>query len=202
MAVTLQFDAEGCYRALIQELVKVSDSIIENFYNDAIAGLDMDGQADSERINAILDETREYVEAQCKFKANALMQSFGTGSNADMSADSYWKEYESSGLFNPARRSKGNAYISGRPAGTYTNIYGEKQDTSGRNAGKNIEYIHITDKNGQVIQLKPVAPKFSIQNAERWLIKNHQRRVEDKIEEAMVQFFAEEAKKFFVEISI
>lgn len=200
MAVSLTFDAEGCYRALIQKLIEVADSIMEEFYNDAILGLDAKGKEDSERINAVWDETQEYVEAHCKFYADALMQSFGTGSNADISADSYWNEYEHSDMFNPARQRR--TTIVGRPKGKYTNIFGEEQESSGKNSGKNLEYIYITNENGETVQIKPLVPKFSIQNAEGWLIRNHQRRIEDRIEEEIKQFFAEEAKRFFVEVSI
>lgn len=199
MAVSLTFDSEGCYRALIQRLIKVSDEIMEEFYNDAIAGLDAEGKEDSERINAIWDETQSKVIAECKFYANALMQSFGTGSASDRSTDSYWAEYRSSGMFNPRRPTSA---ITGRPSGSYTNIFGEQQTTSGINAGKNLETLHIKDKNGNYIQVKPIIPTYTIQNAESWLIRNHQRRVEDKIEKEVKQFFAEEARNFFVEVSI
>lgn len=208
MAVSLTFDAEGCYRALIEKLIKVADAIMEEFYNDAIAGLDADGKEDSERINAIWDETQGYVETQCKFYANALMQSFGTGSAADTGEESYWDEYkkmrtkELGYIFNPSRPTSA---IRGRPKiddGKYTNIFGEEQTTTGLNAGKNIETLHIEDKNGNYIQIKPMIPQRSIQNAERWLLKNHQRRVEDRIEEEVKMFFAEEAKNFFVQVNI
>lgn len=200
MAVSLTFDAEGCYHALIQTLIRVANAIMEEFYNEAIAGLDAKGKEDSEKINAIWDETKGYVEAQCKFYANALMQSFGTGSNSDISDDSYWFEYEHSGLFNPARQRR--TYIVGRPEGTYTDIFGEKQYSSGKNAGKNLEYIYIKNKDGETVQIKPLVPKFSIQNAESWLLRNHQRRVEDMIEEELKRFFSEEAKRFFIEASM
>lgn len=200
MAVSLTFDAEGCYRALIQRLIKASDAIMDEFYNDAIAGLDAKGKEDSEKINAIWNETQRYVEAKCEFYANALMQSFGTGSNSDISEDSYWTEYEHSNMFNPARQRR--TTIVGRPPGEYTDIFGRERKSSGINSGKNLEYIYITDENGETVQIKPLVPKFSIQNAESWLIRNHQRRIEDRIEEEVKQFFAEEAKRFFVEVSI
>lgn len=200
MAVSLTFDAEGCYRALIRRLIKVSDSIMEEFYNDAISGLDTEGQEDSERINAIWDETQGYVEAKCKFYANALMQSFGTGTAADIGPDSYWNEYKNSDLFNPARY---NRVIVGRPKRKYTDIYGDTDRySSGANVGKNLETLHIKGKDGKYHQVKPIIPKYSIQNAENWLIRNHQRRVENRIEEELKQFFSEEASKFFVEVSI
>lgn len=205
MAVTLTFDADGCFHALIEKLIEIADSIMEQFYNDAISGLDIEGQADSERIAAVWDSTNQYVTAKCEFYANALMQSFGTGSAADISSNSYWTEYkkmkteELGFLFNPSRTTSA---IRGRPEGGYTNIFGEPQKSTGRNAGKNLETLHIKDKHGKYIQVKPIIPKYSIQNAENWLIRNHQRRVEDKIEEELRNFLATEAKNFFVEVQI
>lgn len=199
MAVSLIFDAEGCYRALIERLIKIANAIMEEFYNDAIAGLDTKGQEDSEKINAIWDETQKYVEAKCKFYANALMQSFGTGSLADTSADSYWQEYTHSNLFNPVRTS---TTIVGRKRGSYINIYGKRQSSWGTHEGKNIEGAYI-DYHGMFAKIvDPIHPTYSIQNAEKWLLRNHQRRVENRIEEELKQFFSEEASKFFVEVSI
>lgn len=199
MAVSLTFDAEGCYRALIQTLIKVSDAIMEEFYNEAIAGLDAKGKEDSGKINAIWDETKGYVESQCKFYANALMQSFGTGSLADTSADSYWQEYTQSKLFNPVRKS---TTIVGRKRGSYIDIYGKKQSSWGTYEGQDIEGAYI-DYHGMFAKIvEPIQPKYSIQNAESWLLRNHQRRVEDRIEEELKRFFSEEAKSFFIEVNI
>lgn len=195
MAVSLTFDAEGCYRSLIQKLIKISDSIMEEFYNDAILGLDASGKEDSEKIDAIWDETQGYVESKCKFYANALMQSFGTGSKSDTSSDSYWDEYRASGLFNPVRPGK---EIVGRKRGSYIDIFGRQKYTRGSFEGENIEGIEFSG----LLKIEPVQPKYSIQNAESWLIRNHKRRVEDRIEEEVKMFFAEEAGKFFVEVNI
>lgn len=206
MAVSLTFDVEGCYRSLVKKLTQIADSIMEQFYNDAILGLDAEGREDSEKINSIWDETEQKVIAECKFYANALMQSFGTGNFADKSAESYWSEYSKMGtknhgyIFNPAR--KPSSWISGRPKGEYTNIFGETQESTGANSGKNLEGLHIKDKNGDYIHIQPIAPKYSIQNAENWLIRNHQRRVEDRIEEEIKDFLSTEVKNFFVEVQI
>lgn len=199
MAVTLTFDAEGCYRALIQKLLQIADSIMEEFYNDAILGLDAEGKADSERIDAIWNETEQKVIAKCEFYANALMESFGVGNGADVSSDSYWNEYKSRADFNKLRTTR---TIVGRKKGWYTNIYGEKQFSEGTNAGKNLETLHIVGREGDYVQVKPIAAKRTIQNAESWLIRNHQRRVEDRIEEELKRFFSEEVGKFFVEVNI
>lgn len=199
MAISLKFDANSCYRALVQELLKLSNSIMEEFYNDAILGLDAEGQADSERINAIINDTEDKITAQCKFYANALMQSFGVGSGADIGPESYWNEYKSRSDFNKLRTGR---TIVGRKKGTYTNIYGESQESTGANAGKNLETLHIKGRTGEYIQVKPIIAKRSIQNAERWLITNHKRRVEDRIEEKIKEFLSNDVRKFFIEVPI
>lgn len=199
MAVSLTFDADGCYRAMVNKLIEVADSIMEEFYNDAILGLDADGKEDSERIDAVINKTSGYIEAQCKFYANALMESFGIGNGADTGPDSYWNEYKQMPFFNKLRRSR---TVVGRTKGTYTNIFGEEQESTGKNAGKNLETLHIIGREGNYVQVKPLAAKRSIQNAERWLIKNHQRRVEDRIEEELKNFFSTEVKNFFIEVNV
>ncbi len=199
MAVSLRFNAEECYRALVERLMEVADSIMEQFYKEAISGLSVEAISDSERVNAIIDETQEKIIAECKFYADALMESFGVGNGADVSSESYWKEYKSSPSFNKLRKTR---TIVGRKKGKYINIYGEKQESTGANEGKNLETLHIKGRTGEYIQVKPIAAKGTIQNAENWLIRNHQRRVEDRIEEELKRFFSEEARKFFVEVSI
>ena len=194
---TLTFDVEGLAKALIERLIKVMDILMEEFYRDATSALSAEGKADSERIPATLtDKTMhdayqvgEFISARCKFYANAIMESFGTGSQSDLSMDAYWKEYEQSILFNRIRREKGNAYITGREAGTYKNIFGEEQTTSGRNVGRNLEHI-----------FPPTPPKLSIQRAEDWIIRDTETKVERRIQVEVERFLAEEAGKYFREV--
>ena len=205
----LTFDANACCNALIQRLIEVSNDLIKEFYREATGPLSGQAKKDAEIISAhITDKTDntdyqkigQFVSASVRFYADAIMESFGTGSNSDMSTDAYWKEYEQSFLFNDARRKRGNAYISGRPEGSYTNIYGETQESTGKNAGKNIEYRRIKDKNGEIIQVKPLVPKFSIQRAEDWIVRDGSTKIERRVQMEIEKFLSEEAHKYFVEV--
>lgn len=196
----LSFDADGLIQALIQRLITVMDSLMSEFYRDATSGLSAEGKEDTELVKAKYDAMANAIKAECIFQAQAIMESFGTGSNADMSAEAYWKEYEASDSFNPARRDKGNAYISGRPEGTYINIFGKPQTSSGRNEGRNIEYKYITDENGNKVQIKPLVPTRSIQNAETWIIRDTETKVERRIAMEITKFLTEEGHRFFVEV--
>lgn len=198
MAVSLTFDAEGCVRALVQHLVKVADILIKEFYNDATRSLSAEGKADSEVLNAIYDAGTQKIEATCKFYAQAIMESFGTGLYADRSSDSYWNEYAyKSDFWNPER--KGQAIV-GRPKGEYTNIYGVKETSTGRNRGKLVEGYE--DKNGDTIWLSKQGT-HSIQTAEAWLIRDKtDTKVERRVKMEVEKFLSTEASKFFKEVGV
>lgn len=199
MGVQLYFDADACYRGLVDKLMDTADEIMEYFYKDAISGLDENGKADSKLIKAV-EETSGYIIAKCEFYANALMQSFGTGSKADTSSESYWEEYKKSPWFNPSRFGK---EIVGRRRGSYIDIFGEQRSTWGNYEGINIEGKTFFDKKkGKEVTIEPIEPKKSIQNAERWLYGNSDRRIDDKIEESIKDFMENEAPKYFREVNI
>lgn len=202
MSIHAEFDYDGCYRALIENLSEIADNIMMQFYSDALIGLDAKGKEDSERIKAVWDETEKKIHAECKFYADAIMESFGTGSLSDTSASSYWDEYRAMrdwkpAYFNPVRP---GTEITGRPRGSYRDIYNRLHHTRGSMTGKNIEGIEWTDRDGNKVKIEPKSPSYSIQNAENWLIRNHERRVEGKIKEEIENFFSEECGKFFMEV--
>lgn len=208
MATTksIHFDYNACYRAIVERLIHVMDDLINEFYQEATSGLDEKGKSSSEKVAAtVTDETdytdfhsasgmAEFITAKCKFYADALMQSFGTGSLADTGSESYWEEYKQRSDFNRARKS---TYIAGRPAGIYTDIWGNKRISSGSNEGKNLEGLHVRNVSGEMDQVKPMVPSRSIQNAERWIIKDGETRIERRLEMEINDFFATEAGKFF-----
>lgn len=218
MSISLTFDAQAMYNDLMDELLKAMNDLINEFYKEATSGLDADGKADSEIIKASISDTTEhdsymplgdvpeYITAKCKFYANALMQSFGTGNFADKSSESYWSEYSKMNtkkhgyIFNPKR--KPSSWISGRPYGKYTNIFGEEQKSTGQNAGSNLETLHIKDKNGNYIQITPIYPTRSIQNAERWVIKDGETKIERRIEMVVTKFLTERASDYFREVNV
>ncbi|MDE5888912.1 MAG: hypothetical protein K2H20_02715 [Bacilli bacterium] len=208
MAISLTFDAQGFYNDLMDELLKAMNDLINEFYREATSGLNGEGKSDSEVIPAYISDTTEhdsymalgdvpeYVTAKCKFYANALMQSFGTGSLSDTGPDSYWDEYTKNDNFNKERGS--NKFIAGRKKGQYTNIYGLPQNSGGRYKGENIEGFEFSG----LLKIEPISPSHSIQNAERWVIKNGETKIERRIETVVTKFITERASSYFREVTI
>lgn len=204
----LTFDAEGCAQALVERLIQVMDSLMNEFYREATSGLSGKGKEDAILIPAKrTDKTShteylnagEFISAKCEFYVQAILESFGTGSLADTSSQSYWNEYRQTRDFNKARY--GSAIV-GRQAGTYEDVWGNERKSSGRNAGKNLEGLHIVDYNtGEYHQVSPIPPSHSIQNAEVWINKNGETKIERRIEMEVKKFLQEDARKFFVETS-
>lgn len=203
--MSLSFDVNNFYEDLKDRLIVVMDELMNGFYNEAISELNTEGRMASKVEKTIvsdksdldgyksLSETEEYLVARCKFYAEAIMQSFGTGSKADTrSIESYWDEYKNSELFNKSRG--GNKYIAGRRMGTYTDIYGDEKRTGGTYEGVNIEGMNFPET-GKIVARKP---SYSIQNAENWLIRNSETRIERRIKMEVEQFFANEASKYII----
>lgn len=92
----------------------------------------------------------------------AVIDSWGTGSKMDTSNPAL-NDYLSSGLYNPARPNVPGAPITGRPAGEYTDIFGEQAHSSGALAGINLETLP-----GSPIQAQ--SPSGAFQDTDKWLI--------------------------------
>lgn len=208
MSISLTFDAQAMYNDLMDELLKAMNDLINEFYRSATQGFDAPAMEASEKIPAHLSDTTEYnghtpigdipeyIVTQCKFYADAIMKSFGTGVYADTSSDSYWNQYRQSELWN---KSRSGIAIVGRPKGKYTNIYGEETESSGRNRGKNVE--GYTDKDGNLIESKPGT--HSIQTAEAWIMKDSDNtKIERRIELIVTKFLTERASDYFREVNV
>lgn len=197
----LTFDADSCYRALCDKLIDTMNQVMDTFYKEAISGLSAQGKADTEIEKAKLEKgdltvgnASDFIVTKAKFYADAIVESYGTGSLSDTGPLSYWDEYmKNNPNFNPARDGK---YITGRPRGSYTDIWGNKRQSSGSLEGLVIEGDFF-NKDG-TSKIKPISPSHSIQNAEKWVIKDGETRVERYLEIAVNDFFANEAKNFFV----
>lgn len=88
----------------------------------------------------------------------AAMDEWGTGHMMDTSNPAL-QGYKQSQLWNPLRQD--DNYIRGRPAGTYTDIFGKQRTSTGKMAGKIIEYPQ-----GVVV---PTPPSHAIKTAIRWM---------------------------------
>lgn len=209
MALVLKFDADRLYADLVEHLMTVMDSINQQFFKEATSGLSAEGKADSDIEKAVLEnepdfmasEGTKFIIARCKFYAEALMDSFGTGSKADTSSDSYWEDYRETAngnpkYFNPLRT---GTTVVGRPRGSYIDIYGKQQSTFGNYAGRSIEIKDApADEKDSSWRFVPKSPSYSIQRAEDWFLREgYSRKIEGKIEEELIRFLQENAKDYF-----
>lgn len=199
MAFSLKFDADQFYNDLVNHLLTVMDGINQQFFKEATNGLSAKGKADSDIEKAVVEDSSDFdsatgtkfINARCKFYAEAIMESFGTGSKSDTSEKSYWEEYKatansSPAFFNPLRT---GTTIVGRPRGSYIDIYGNQKSTWGNMAGKPIEFL---------FEDKIKSPTYSIQHAEDWFVREgYSRKIEGKIEEAILEFIKENANNYF-----
>lgn len=201
MAVKLVFDAEGCYQAFLEHMKNVMDGLMIQFYQEATSKLSVDGKNASELIPAEVEkgdftspgQAETYIIGKIKFYADAIVESYGTGSVADTGTQSFWNEYaKNNPNFNPSRDGK---YITGRPKGWYTDIWGEDRYSTGALEGLVIE----GDFDGKI---KPISPNYSIQNAEAWRIKDGETRTDRLIFEAVDYFFSHYASQYFREVAI
>lgn len=204
MAVKLVFDAESCYQAFLDYMVGKMDEIMRGFYQEATSLLSTKGKSASELLPTEIKkgdftspgQAEAYIIGRMKFYADAIVESYGTGSLADTGEQSYWDEYvKNNPNFNKVRDGK---YITGRKKGPYTDIWGEQRYSPGTHEGVNIEGAYFSGSGA----LKPIAPNFSIQNAEKWRIKDGETRTDQMLFEAADYFFSHYARDFFKEVAI
>ncbi len=93
--------------------------------------------------------------------AYAAMDNYGTGSMMDRSNPALQK-YIGSELWNPQRF---GYTVVGRPAGTYTNIFGEQVVSKGKLEGREIEYPAYRGKYAFV----PHPPSHALETTARWM---------------------------------
>lgn len=191
MAIALRFNGQKFYDDLKEELKKTMKALIDEFYRAATSGMGADARADSDNFGVTEDELEHQIDAQCAFYADAIIESYGIGSLADIGPNSHWDDYKSSGLLNPLRT--GTAIV-GRKEGEYTNIWGEPDYSTGTKAGQLLESKTKTprkffDKSkGKWVSIEPKRPTYAIQNVEVWLMQNRETSMERKIEETVIQF--------------
>jgi len=102
----------------------------------------------------------------------AVMDEFGTGSLMDMNNPAL-NDYKNSELWNPART---DTIIRTRPAGTYTNIFGETRVGHGKGG------FDLEQKGGIY---SPTPPSHAIENALRWMAND---RFAEKIRNTIYYF--------------
>ncbi len=207
MPISLRFNGEQFYSDLRDRLVVAMDEVNSEFFRVATSGMSQEAKLASEKDKAVVESDtdykgdlghsgadQEYINARCHFYASAILESFGMGSKADTTTEPgrrAWEEYKKSPLFNDLRRGKN---IVGRKKGPYINIFGEQDESSGKNAGKNLEGLWIHDKRmGYDVKLDPdtMHPKYMIQNAETWLMQDRETSMERRIRLEVQKFIME-----------
>jgi hypothetical protein len=161
--MSVRFDAQGCIHLLQQYLVVALKAILEEYLREAksgmrtVQGAESLHEGDAEMIAG-------YIAATVVGGAWAAMDNFGRGSLMD-TGNPALEDYRNSELWNPARF---DLAIRGRPAGQYTNIFGETRRSSGRFAGMNLEEGGMPARFREDYQ--PWPPSHALENAARWLL--------------------------------
>lgn len=91
--------------------------------------------------------------------ADAIMDSYGTGSEMDKT-NPFYMAYRHSSLWNKSRR--GTVAITGRHKGFYINIYGKWRYSTGNREGADIEDYY-----------EPISPSYAFQRAETWFMQGN-----------------------------
>ena len=200
--MTLTFDSIGAQKYLVECVTEASERIMRWFIAETRGlgsggGLSAAGQAATE-LSPVEILGAGIIRQQCVFYADAIVDSYGTGSLADTGAGSFWKEYaaqKGANGFNPSRTTK---YISGRPRGSYSDIWGKRHSTWGTLEGLNIEGLeYIDSETGKLVKIEPKAASYAIQNAENWLTRSE--GICKRTIIMAMEVWASELDEFFIE---
>ena len=172
----LQFNSTGCFQALRNELIKTANLLADEYLQEVTSHLSS-GAGDVEK--GISSDDAAMLRREIVGGALAIMDSYGTGSKMDM-GNPFLGEYMGSGAWNPSRY---GSTIVGRPAGSYTNIFGETQESSGKMEGHDVEHVY-----------PPRAPSKAFQDALVWLKAGN--RFHKRINECIQSF---DFSKYFIE---
>mgnify|MGYP003498757091 FL=1 len=168
---TLKFNSAKAIEGFKTAILKATDQILEEYYNEIYSK--MKTQKAKEGLTKMSETEENLIRIKIIGDANAIMDSYGTGSTMDKN-NPYLQEYMNSELWNDLRQ--GYAIV-GRAEGDYTNIYGNTAYSSGRMAGENVESVVHTRK-----------PSYAFQNAEIWIEKGN--RPKELLIDAIREYFS------------
>lgn len=188
---TFSFDSTRFFNDLVSYLVSLVDELTQEFYSEAVNRMRINSAKEAVEVEPakVESSTRysggsksgyEFINSRIWFYTMAVLDSYGTGIEMDMS-NPQLSEYMNSGLWNPLRHGK---QIVGRKQGEYTNIFGKKTESSGSFEGRPVPLANN------------IVPSYAIQKMEDW-IKNGETRVERRIKQFADKFIAENAYKYF-----
>lgn len=171
----LTFDyskAAAGYKTAVQ---RAADKLLEDLYEEINGKMETsEGKKDLQKMTENEERIFRRKVIGC---ADAIMDSYGTGSEMDKT-NPFYMSYRHSSLWNVSRR--GTAAIVGRHKGFYINIYGQKRYSTGRREGVNIEDYY-----------KPISPSYAFQRAETWFTKG------SKVNEVLSLYLSEYVKGMY-----
>lgn len=176
----LRLDHDRLTRAYTAAVSAVCDELLEEYL--AEIKLQMRTQEGKESLLKESEDDVKQLRRRVIGGAFAILDSFGSGSLMDKMNPNL-PAYVNSADYNPLRREKGTTAILGRPAGSYTDIFGERQTSSGHAAGVNLEEVY---KNGKPVA-EPVEPSFAFDQAWMWFTKGG--RIQKSLNQMQARFF-------------
>lgn len=148
---------------------KAANQLLKELYDEISSGMTTsEGKKDLQRMSENEERIFRRRVIGC---ADAIMDSYGTGSEMDKT-NPFYNSYRHSSLWNTSRR--GTVAIVGRSKGFYIDIYGKKRYSTGRREGVNIEDYY-----------KPISPSYAFQRAEIWLTQGN------RVNEVLTQYIIE-----------
>lgn len=182
MAKTLKFNSVQAYADLSQAIKKAADALIREYFSEVYSKLDtIKGR---EALEIMSEDEENFLRRKVIGYADAIMDSYGTGSKMDKSNPAL-DDYMDSDMWNSLRV---GLSIVGREKGTYKDIYGKTEYSKGTFAGMDLEAIKL---------VKPKAPSYAFQQADTWFFGGN--RVDEVLTAAIKKFFrSENMKKYFI----
>ncbi len=169
--MSIKFDSQACIMALKQELMFSMKQLQQELLNEAKQGMQTPEGRES-LTDGDIEDIANTISVSIVGGAWAALDEWGSGSLLDESNPAL-ANYKGGSLWNPAR---GDNKIRTRPAGPYTNIFGEQKIGRAPVAGVDLEAIGV---------VSPTPPSHAIQNAVRWMSNSRMQRL---IKETLAMF--------------
>lgn len=165
----LKFDKKGLANELLKNLEKELQWVLQAWENEVIKYMRFAEFQKNADVDFELKKETNKIIAYLKANTYVLADSYGTGSLM-LTDNPGYQAYRNSNRWNPSRV---NNFITGRPEGEYTDVFGRKRYSSGYLEGINIEGSELRAGSGYVVTVELVAPSRAIEIAEGWLYKTY-----------------------------
>lgn len=169
--MSVRFDAARAERDFRAALIIAMKQLQQELLDESQGGMKTPEGRESLHLGDI-EETATLITAEVVGGAWAAMDEWGTGSLMDTSNPAY-PSYRASELWNPARH---DTAIRGRPAGEYTDIFGQRKTSTGKRAGRLLE---------KSPKFAPQAPSHAMRDAMRWMENG---RMQEVLSQLMATF--------------